>query len=93
MRLTEKPAAKDTERDALIKRELDAVIGDRYVERTSESAPLRLRRKAMKWLLGAVLAIAMATSIALVLHKHLVQPQAAPDPAKPVVIRILPPRK
>lgn len=93
MRLTEKPPAEVTERDALIRKELDAVIGNRFEDRTSEGAGRRLGRTAAKWVLGAALAIATVSVIALVLHTHLAQPQATPASAKPVVIKILPPQK
>jgi hypothetical protein len=93
MRLTEKPPAEATQLDALIEKELDAVIGKRFEERTSQSAGRRLGRSVAKWMLGAALAIAMVAVIALVLHTHLAPPQAMPAAAKPVVIEIVPARK
>lgn len=93
MRLTEKPSREETALDALIEKELDAVIGKRFVEKTPGSARQRLGRTLARWATGAVLAIAAASVIALILHTHLTQSPGAPAPAKPVEIRILPPQK
>lgn len=93
MRLTEKPSAEATELEALIKKELDEVIGNRFVEKTPGSPRQRFGRTLAKWAIGAVLAIAAASVIALILHTHLTQSPGAPAPAKPVEIRILPPQK
>jgi hypothetical protein len=93
MRLTEKPTAEATELEALIKKELDAVIGDRFVEKAPGSARQRLGRTLARWAIGALLAITAASVIALVLHTHLTQAPGAPAPGKPVEVRILPPQK
>jgi hypothetical protein len=82
MRLTEKPPAEETELEALIKKELDAVIGDRFKEKVS----------VRTWMWGALLAIAAVALITWVLHTHLVQAPATPASAKPVVIDIVPAR-
>jgi flagellar biosynthesis/type III secretory pathway M-ring protein FliF/YscJ len=82
MRLTEKPSKEATELEALIKKELDAVIGNRF----------KMVRSVAKWALGAALAIVTAVIFALVLHTHLGQSSATPAPARPVVIQILPAR-
>lgn len=93
MRLTEKPPARETQLDALVEKELDAVVGKRYEERTCESASRRLGRTVAKWMAGAALAIATVSVIAWVLYTHLAKPQATPAAGKPVVIDILPARK
>ena len=70
--------------DDQVKRELDAVVGDRF------APPRRLRAMLLKWVLFALLGVAAAAVVMTILHTHLTQAQTAPGPKKPVPIRIVP---
>jgi len=70
--------------DHQVKRELDAVVGERF------APPRRLRATLLKWGLFAILAVGAAAVVMTILHTHLTQAQTAPGPKKPVTIRIVP---
>ncbi|MDQ3027938.1 MAG: hypothetical protein M3R58_15735 [Pseudomonadota bacterium] len=70
--------------DDQVKRELDAVVGDKFVP------PRRLRATLLKWVLFALLGVGAAAVVMTILHTHLTQAQTAPGPKKPVPIRIVP---
>lgn len=70
--------------DDQVKRELDAVVGDRF------APPRKLRATLLKWALFAILGVAAAAVVMTILHTHLTQAQTAPGPKKPVNIRIVP---
>lgn len=67
-----------------VKRELDAVVGDKF------APPRRLRATLLKWVLFAILGVGAAAVVMTILHTHLTQAQTAPGPKKPVPIRIVP---
>lgn len=72
--------------DPEVKKQLDAVVGERF------DPPRRLRATLLKWLAAAVLAVAAAAIVMAILHTHLMQAQTAPAPVskKPVPVRIVP---
>lgn len=73
-------------------KELDAVVGP-YREHAGERLLVRALRIVGKGLAGAALAIAVATTVMYVLHKHVRDAQRAPVtplPGKPVPIEIIP---
>ena len=74
-----------------IDKELDAVVG-RYDEHRGE----RFLRRYGRWLgrafAASALAVATATLIFFILHKHVTDARNAPPPKKPVPVHILPAR-
>ena len=72
--------------DDEVKKQLDAVVGERY------EPPRKPREMLLKWLAAAVLGVAMALLVMFVLHKHLTDAQTAAAPAKPVPVQIVPAR-
>lgn len=70
--------------DHEIKKQLDAVVGERF------DPPRPARATLLQWLVAAILAVAVAAAITAILHTHLMQAQTAPAPKKPVTIRIVP---
>jgi hypothetical protein len=75
------------ERDELARR-LDEVVGTRYHEARNASEMIRVG--LAKWILGVVFAIGAVCLIVVVIERHRLPPAAAPQPAKPVVVKILP---
>lgn len=72
--------------DDEVRRQLDAVVGDRF------DPPRKLGPVLLKWGAAALLAVAAAAVIVTILHTHLRQAQTAPAPPRPVPIQILPGR-
>ncbi len=70
--------------DDEVKRQLDAVVGDRF------NPPNPWRARLLRWAVAAALAVAAAAVITEVLDHYLVKAQTAPPPKKPVTIRIIP---
>ncbi len=75
------------ERDEVARR-LDEVVGTRYHEARNASEWIRLG--LAKWVLGVVFAIGAVCLIVFVIEWHRLPPTGAAQPAKPVVVRILP---
>ena len=69
-----------------VKKQLDAVVGDRYEQPSSK------RDTLVKWIVAALLAVGAAALVMSVLHTHLMQAQTAPAPKRPVPVQILPAR-
>ena len=72
--------------DPEVKKQLDAVVGDRF------EPPRRPRETLVKWILTALLAVAAAAAVMTILHTHLMQAQTAPGPKRPVPVQIVPAR-
>ena len=81
----------DRDRDELLKRRLDQVVGTRYEEARTVSGRVRLGWR--KWLLGALFAIIAACVVVLVIERHRLPTQGAVQSVrKPVEVTILPSR-
>ena len=72
--------------DDAVKKQLDAVVGERF------DPPRRRRETLLKWVLAALLAIGAAAVVMTILHTHLMQAQTAPAPKRPVPVQIVPTR-
>jgi len=68
-----------------VKRQLDAVVGDEF------RPPRRARELLLKWVGGAILAVATAALVMGTLHHNMTEAESAPAPKKPVTVTILPP--
>ena len=78
------------DRDELLKRRLDEVVGTRYHE--ARDIPERIRVGWPKWVLGALFAILAACLVVLLIERHRLPPDGKVEAVKkPVVVRILPP--
>ena len=74
-----------------LKRKLDDVVGTQFDPITVAS----LRKRALKWIAGALCAIVAVTVIVFVIESHRLPPDVPPRDmppraAKPVVIQIVP---
>ena len=79
------------DRDELLKRRLDEVVGTRYEE--ARGIPGRIRAGWPKWVLGALFAILAACLVVLLIERHRLPPEGTVESAKkPVMVRILPAR-
>ena len=77
------------DRDELLKRRLDEVVGTSYHE--ARNLPERIRVGWRKWLLGVLFAIGAASVIVLVIERHRLPPEGKVEAVrKPVTVRILP---
>lgn len=78
------------DRDELLKRRLDEVVGTSYHEARSVSERVRVGWR--KWLFGALFAIAAACLVVLVIERHRLPPEGTVENAraKPVTVTILP---
>lgn len=73
--------------DDELKRKLDDVVGTHFDAIDSVEA---LRKRLLKWLAGALCAVAAASVIVLVIESHRLPPNVPQRAAKPVVIQIVP---
>ena len=69
------------ERDELLKRRLDEVVGTRFRE-----------AGLLKWILGAFFAIAAAVLVVVLIESHRLPPAAQMPAPKPVTVTIVPAR-
>ena len=72
--------------DREVKKQLDAVVGERF------EPPRRRRETLVKWVVAALLAIGAAAIVMAILHTHVMQAQTAPGPKRPVPVQIVPAR-
>jgi hypothetical protein len=74
--------------DEEVRRQLDAVVGDRF------DPPRAWRATLLKWLGAALLAVATAATIAGILDSNLTNAEknAEKAPKRPVTVRIVPGR-
>lgn len=72
--------------DEQVRKELDAVVGDRF------DPPRKPRETLLKWVMAALLAVGAAAVVMTILHRHLTQAQTAPAPKRPVPVNIVPAR-
>jgi len=70
--------------DPDIKKELDAVVGERY------APPRRWRETILRWSVAAVLAVGAAAAVITVLHVHVKQAQVEAASKATVPGRIVP---
>jgi negative regulator of sigma E activity len=70
--------------EELIRRQLDAVVGDEY------RPPRKPREFVLKWVGAAVLAVATAAVVMGTLHRYMTNAETAPRPKKPVTVTIVP---
>lgn len=79
----------DRDRDELLKRRLDEVVGTRYDEARSVSERVRLGWR--KWLLGALFAAGAVFVVFMVIERHrLPTEETVKSVRKPVEVTILP---
>lgn len=73
--------------DEAVKRKLDDVVGQEFDPLDAKHA---MRNRLLKWLGGAVCAVAMVALIVFIIESHRLPPKIPPRAAKPVVIQIVP---
>jgi len=78
------------ERDELLRRRLDEVVGNRYHEASGISQ--RIRAGWRKWLLGVLFAIVAAVLVVVLIESHRMPPSAQRPSPKPVTVTIVPAR-
>ena len=78
------------ERDELLKRRLDQVVGNRYHEASGISQ--RIRAGWRKWLLGVLFAIVAAVLVVALIETHRMPPAAQRPAPKPITVTIVPAR-
>jgi len=67
-----------------VKKQLDAVVGDEF------RPPRRPRELLLKWVGGAILAVAAMAIVMGTLHHNMTEAESAPPPKKPVTVTIVP---
>jgi hypothetical protein len=78
--------------NANVNKKLDEVIGTEY-DAGAKGLAAKLRAGIVRWIVAAVLALAMVAVIVATIESHrLPPPQGRKIPAKPVVIQIIPPQ-
>ncbi len=70
-----------------VKRRLDDLVGTQFDPIDSRAA---LRRRLLKWIAGALCAVAAAALIVLVIEAHRLPPNVPQRAAKPVEVTIVP---
>jgi hypothetical protein len=72
------------------KRKLDDVVGRQFDPLDAKGA---VRKRLLKWIAGALCAVATVSLIVFIIESHRLPPKVPPRAAKPVVIQIVPETK
>jgi hypothetical protein len=75
--------------EAEVRKRLDQVIGTEY-DAGEKGLAGKLRGAIIRWIVAALLALAMVAVIVATIESHRLPPEGMKAPAKPVEIRIIP---